>query len=288
MELYTLDEFIADLETTFANYSATNDLDRNSIKGWVIEALRKFGKNICDKRETIIEIKNSRAVLPETFKSMILGLKLTGEDLAHKKDSKRLIVEKQKIENPAYWSDITMDYFVDYCNTKILTEKIYTYYEHEERCYSYTWLSLVNGIKSDSVDTKCLNLNPVIRNTFPDKISITGRTVNTNFTHGRIYMQFNSLPYDTESQEIAIPVISTGSIKEYIENEIKIKLAETLGINEKNSQSLNQWVSLWLQQRRLLFIEAKSEANWSKIPKDFGKQIYAKNRYNQNLYNLPK
>lgn len=288
MELYTLDEFIADLETTFANYSATNDLDRNSIKGWVIEALRKFGKNICDKRETIIEIKNSRAVLPETFKSMILGLKLTGEDLAHKKDSKRLIVEKQKIENPAYWSDITMDYFVDYCNTKITTEKIYTHYEHENRCYNYEWLSLVKGIKKDSIATDCLNLHPSIRDIFPNKISITSRTLSTNFKEGKIYLQFNALPSD-ENNEIAIPVISTGDILNYITNYVKLKIAETLSINDKNAQSLNQWVSVWLQKDRELLILAKSEANWSGLSnKEWQKNMYNTNRKNQDRYNLPK
>ncbi len=112
-------------------------------------------------------------MLPETFKSMILALKITSEDIAHKKDNKRLIVEKQKIENPAYWSDATMDYSVNYCDSKISTEKIYTHYEHEDRCYDYEWLSLVKGISSSSLDARCLNLNPIIRDNFPNKISIT-------------------------------------------------------------------------------------------------------------------
>jgi hypothetical protein len=286
MEIVTLDEFIADLETTFSNYAATNDIDRNSVKGWVIDCLRRFGKNICDKRETIVEIKNSRGLLPETFKSMILGLKLTSDGKIKKQSDKRLIVEKQKIENPAYWSDVTNDYFVDNCNSKITTEKIYTHYEHEDRCYDYQWLSLVPGMKSDTIATDCLNLNPVIRNTFPDQISITNRSVNTNFKIGSIYMQYNALP--ESDGEIAIPIISTGSIKEYVENEIRIKLAETLGINEKNSQSLNQWIPLWMQQRRLLFIEAKSEANWKGLPKGWDRNMYNKNRMNAERYTLPK
>lgn len=286
MEIVTLDEFIADIETTFANYAATNDIDRNSVKTWVIECLRKFGKNICDKRETIIDIKNSRAVLPETFKSMILGLKLTGEDPVHKKDNKRLIVEKQKIENPAYWSDVTMGYFVNYCDSKITTEKIYTYYEHEDRCYNYEWLSIVKGLKSDSIATDCLNLNPIIRDTFPNRMSITQRTLNTNFKEGKIYMQYNSLP-EAEG-EVAIPIISTGDIEKYIKNYVKIQLAEVLGINDKNPQTLSQWISVWLQKDRQLYIEAKSEANWSGFSEGWDRKMYNKNRQNQARYNLPK
>ena len=287
MDIITLDEFIAEIETTFTNYAATNDIDKNSIKTWVITCLRKFGKNICDQRETIIDIKNSKGLLPETFKSMILGLKLTDEDKLNKPDNKRLIVERQKIENPAYFSYATQDYFVNFCESKITTEKVYTHYEHEDRCFNYEWLSLVKGFDKDTVAVDCLNLNPVIRNSFPHEISITKRAINTNFKNGKIYFQYNSL-FSDENGEVAIPIISTGSILEYITNAVKIKLAETLGINDKNSQTLSQWVSLWLQKERQLFIEAKSEANWSGLPKGWDTRMYFKNRINQDRYTLPK
>ena len=288
MELVTLDEFIADIETTFANYAATNDIDRNSIKGWVTECLRKFGKNICDKRETIVTIKNSRGNLPETFKSMILGLKLTSEEDLNKKSDKRLIVEKQKIENPAYWSDVTQDYFVNYCESTISTEKIYTHYEHEDRCYNYEWLSLVPGMKSDTIATNCLNLHPSIRNTYPDKISITNRSISTSFSNGKIYMQFNSLPCDP-NLEIAIPIFSTGDILNYITLVVKTKIAEVLIINDKNPQTLTSLLGTWLQQERSLFILAKSEANWSNLTKsNWANNTYKNNRLAQEKYNLPK
>lgn len=287
MELVTLDEFIADIETTFANYAATNDIDRNSIKGWVTECLRKFGKNICDKRETIVTIKNSRGNLPETFKSMILGLKLTSEEDLNKKSDKRLIVEKQKIENPAYWSDATQDYFVNYCESTISTEKIYTHYEHEDRCYNYEWLSLVPGMKSDTIATNCLNLHPSIRNTYPNKIAITARSINCNFKEGSIYFQYNSLPMI--DNEIAIPIFSTGDIEKYIKNYIKIQLSEALIINDKNPQTLTSLMSAWMQKDRELFILAKSEANWSNLTKsNWANNTYKNNRLAQEKYNLPK
>jgi len=286
MELVTLDEFIAEIETTFSNYAATGDIDRNSIKTWVITELRKFGKNICTKNETIVEIKNSKAVLPETFRSMILGLKLTNEGSIKKTPEKRLIVEKQKIENPAYWSNATMDYYVDFCQSKITTEKIYTNYEYEDKWYNYQWLSLVEGMNKDTIAVDCLNMNPAIRNNYPDKISITGRTLTANFKDGKIYLQYNSLP--TVEEEIAIPVFSTGDILKHIKNAVKLELAETLDINEKNAQSLMRWVGIWKQDQRRLFLEAMSESNWKGIDQEkFAKQIYKKNRQNQNRYNLP-
>lgn len=287
MDILTLDEFIAELETTFANYAITGDIDRNSVKTWVINCLRKFGKSICEKRETIIEIKNSKAVLPETFRSMILGLKITDEGEIKKSPDKRLIVEKQKIENPAYFSNSTMDYYVDFCNTKITTEKIYTNYEYEDKWYNYQWLSIIDGISKDTIAVDCINMNPAIRNQFPDKVSMTGRTLNCNFKNGKIYMQYNALP--SYEEEVAIPLISTESIKDYIFNKVKLNLAETLDINEKNAQSLLRWVNVWKQDDRRLYLEAKSEANWKGMENDsWAKQMYKKNRINQNRYNLPR
>ena len=43
-----ISEFYAEIETTFQNFAETGDIDRISIKGWVISCLREFGKNICD------------------------------------------------------------------------------------------------------------------------------------------------------------------------------------------------------------------------------------------------
>ena len=49
MEKISLEQFTAEIETSLSNYAESNDIDRQSIKTWVIQALRKFGKNICEK-----------------------------------------------------------------------------------------------------------------------------------------------------------------------------------------------------------------------------------------------
>lgn len=290
MELVTLDEFISEIETTFKNYSDTNDIDRISIKTWVINELRMFGKNICTKRETIADVKNARALLPETFRSLVLALKLSeSDDVTGEPDvEKRLVLERQRIENPAEWSSVTRDYFVNNCETKIVTEKVYSHKEVQEKYYNTHFLSLMEGMQKDTLDVNCLNLHPSIRNNYPDKISITNRTLNTNFKEGKVYMQYNSLPCD-ENGEIAIPIISTGHIREYIENQVKIKIAEDLILGQKNPQGLISLLPLWNQSKRLLFIQAKSEANWNGFnQKEWAIKTQIENRARQNQYNLPR
>lgn len=290
MELVTLDELIAEIETTFKNYADTNDIDKVSIKTWVISELRRFGKNICDKREAIVDIKNSRALLPETFKSLILALKLSpNEELGNKPETeKRLIIERQHIENPAEWTTATRDYFVNYCESKVVTEKVYAYNELNERYYYPHFLSLVKGFtNSGSLDTNCLNLHPSIRDSYPDKISLTNRTLNTNFKEGKVYIQYNSLP--TENDEIAIPIFSTGDILTHVKNKIFINLAQDLILSQRESAGVKTLLPSWIQNERLYFIQAKSEASfagWNE--KKWSKQAYIKNRRAQDRYNLPK
>lgn len=285
MEITTLDEFIAEIETTFSTYAETNDIDKVSIKTWVIECLRPFGKNICDKRETLIKIENSRALLPETFKSLHLAIKITDKNIEKSQETKKLIVEKQKIENPAQWSDVTRDYYVNYCESKITTEKIYLYNEPKDVFHNYQWLSLVKGMQKDTIAVDCLNMHPNIRNNFADKISITNRTLNTNFKTGEIYIQYNSLPCD-EDGEIAIPIITTGSIKKYVKNYVSIEFIKSLIINQKTSQGLSQILPIFMQDNRLLEMEAKSEANWSGLTPGWEKRMYIKNRQAQARYDL--
>ena len=289
MEKITLDEFIAEIESTFKIYADTNDIDRVLIKTIVINELRKFGKNICDKREAIVDIKNSQVLLPENFKSLILALKLTPNEELDCKDNteKRLIIERQHIENPAEWTTTTRDYFVNYCESKIVTEKVYAYNERVDKFYTPHFLSLYKGFSNSSLDTNCLNLHPSIRDSYSDKISITNRTLRANFREGKIYIQYNSLPEDEEG-EIVIPIISTGSILNHIKNKVRIELGQHLILSQLNTSGLKELLPIWLQNERLYFIEAKSEANWAGMnQKEWTKQRQQRNRVEQNRFNLP-
>ena len=86
MEKIPFEQFVAEIETSLSNYSDSNDIDRQSIKTWLIQALRKFGKNICERNETIVEVKNSMALLPETFKSLTIALKVETKPLKTNKN----------------------------------------------------------------------------------------------------------------------------------------------------------------------------------------------------------
>lgn len=285
----SLSEFFSEIETTFSNFAETGDIDRVSIKTWVISCLRQFGKNICEKREAIVEVKNSQAKLPETFKSLILALDLTPAgykihgDVEKAKDS---FIYRERIEQSGYYDWTTFEFKPSCAEAKIITESIVCNNQPCDLYYYPNYLSVVKGFQKDSFDVDCLNLHPAIREAYPNMISINKSTLQANFKESRLYIQYWSIP-TSEDGEVEIPEISTGDILKYIENYVKIKIGENLILNNKNPTGITNLLSMWMSQDRALFLAAKSESNWSGLG-DFSNKYKRKLQIEASKYNLPK
>ena len=283
MEKVSLEQFTAEIETSLSNYAESNDIDRQSIKTWVIQALRKFGKDICEKNETIVEVKNSRALLPETFKSLTFAVKVKTKPFTEE-ESKQLILERKYINNPAIFDPLTQDYVVNFCETFITTEKVYSNTE-PHKFYGYELLALSPHISKDTLDTNCFNLHPYISSNKPNEISISARTLSANFKEGYIFLRYNSLPSDKDG-EIMLPILSTGEILEYCELTVKRRLAENLIANNKNPAGLVQLYQMWAQQERSALHAAKTESKMSGLSKEFARKVYKQNLMNRKRLGL--
>lgn len=281
-----IEEFIAEIETTFSIYAESGDLNRNSIVTWVIQCLRQMGNNITDINETVVEINNSYALLPSSFKSLKLALKLKPEGHCVEGNVEDSYIYKQRIENPAWFNHVTHEYETT-CESTIITEKIFTGAGSAKYYYSPEWLSLTKGIKKDVLSSDCLNINSAIRNAYPNEISITGRTLNTNFKSGYIYIQYNSLPTD-EDGELVIPVTTTGDLYHYVENYVKAKIAEDLILNNKNPIAISQYASLWEQKMSQLKASALRECKFGGLSKGWETKFAKQNKRNISIYELPK
>ena len=276
MEKISLEQFTAEIETSLSNYAESNDIDRQSIKTWVIQALRKFGKNICEKNETVVEVKNSRALLPETFKSLTFAVKVKTKPFTEE-ESKQLVLERKFIENPAVYDILSGDYVVNFCETRVVTEKVYSNIE-PPKFYGYELLALSPHINKDTIDSSCFNLHSSIASK-PNEINIISRTLNANFKEGYIFLRYNSLPQI--NNEIAIPVLSNGAILEYCENNIKWHIAENLIANNKNPLGLSSLYSTWRGLEASLLHAAKTESSFYGL----GDGSWTRKYYKQNLIN---
>lgn len=281
MEKISLEQFTAEIETSLSNYAETNDIDRLSIKTWVIQALRKFGKNICEKNETVVEVKNSRALLPETFKSLTFAVKVRTKPFTEE-ETKQLVSEVRRIENPAIFDIISGDYIVNYCSTKLVTEKTYTNIE-PPKFYGYELLALAPHINKNTVDVDCFNLHPLIASK-PNEISISARTLSANFKEGYIFLRYNSLP--SLDDEIAIPVLSTGDVYNFIFQMVRVNIIENIILNNKNPLAAGQLYSSLKAELRELEHKAQCEAKFSGISPSFASKMYKQNLYNRKRLGL--
>ena len=282
MEKVSLEQFTAEIETSLSNYSDSNDIDRQSIKTWVIQALRKFGKNICEKNETVVEVKNSRALLPETFKSLTFAVKVKTKPFTEE-ESKQLVLERKYIENEAQFDPLTQEYVVNYCSTKIVTEKVYSNIE-PPKFYGYELLALSPHINKDTVDSSCFNLHPAISQK-PNEISISARTLSANFKESYIFLRFNSLPMGADG-EVAIPILSTGDIYNYIFNLVRVNIIENLILNNKNATTAGQLYQTLKAELRDLEHKAQTESKMSGLSKDWNRRFYKQTLINRKRLGL--
>lgn len=283
MEKVSLEQFTAEIETSLSNYAESNDIDRQSIKTWVIQALRKFGKDICEKNETIVEVKNSRALLPETFKSLTFAVKVKTKPFTEE-ESKQLILERKYINNPAIFDPLTQDYVVNFCETFITTEKVYSNTE-PHKFYGYELLALSPHISKDTLDTNCFNLHPYISSNKPNEISISARTLSANFKEGFIFLRFNSLPMG-EDGEICVPILTTGDIYNYIFQMVRVNIIENIILNNKNAAAAGQLYPSLKAELRDLEHRAKTEAKYNGLSPNFARKMYAINLANRKRFGL--
>ena len=282
MEKVSLEQFTAEIETSLSNYAESNDIDRQSIKTWVIQALRKFGKNICEKNETVVEVKNSRALLPETFKSLTFAVKVKTKPFTEE-ETKQLVNEKIYIQNEAIWDSLTNSYITDYCTTYYTTEKTYSNVE-SPKFYGYELLALAPNINRNTLDTNCINLHPYLQ-AAPNEVNIVNRTLSANFKEGYIFLRFNSLPMGDDG-EICVPILTTGDIYNYIFQMVRVNIIENIILNNKNAAAAGQLYPSLKAELRDLEHRAKTEAKYNGLSPNFARKIYAVNLANRKRLGL--
>lgn len=285
----TFTEFFSEIETSLESFAASGDIDKLSVELNVISCLRKFGNNITEVKEKVLDIDNSMAKLPKEFKSLKLALKVHPIGSNASTENKEITdsyIYKQRIENPAYFDEVNQEYITS-CNSKIITEKI-TINNHLIDFYydNIQPLSLVSGIKKDGIAADCLNLHPSIRNKYPHQINITNSTINTNFSKGTVYIQYNALPTD-EDGDLIIPELSTGDILNYITQYVKVMIAEEIIANNKNPQGLLQLYPMWKQELPMLKRAAIVESKFAGLGNKWGKEFKKGSIYHTSRFNLP-
>ncbi len=280
-------EFLQELIVDFSSYE--QDIDRLSIKRYVIGELKRFGNNILTETETVLTVKNSQATLPENFRALKVAAKINPHSYATENcsdnDLQRSIWYKTTIENQATFDQTTLEYVESNCPPKIIKHiiplgngNLHTYYQHPEL------LTLTKGFKRDVLTQDCVHLNKYLRQKSSYEINITGNTLNTNFKEGFIYIQYTGL--EMEDGEIVIPEGWHGNLSRYLLSFCKAKIAENLIVNNKNPQALSQLLQMYRQDAVNDFQLAQTEWKFDAMGENVVQQIKNRNKLESMRYNI--
>lgn len=282
MEKISIKEIVAELEGKFPVLAEHGEIDRDAIFSTVLFELRKFGVDALSLRSDVIHVSNYKATLPKDFKSLKEANGLILEDCFvndMRVGATDNYVYREYIMNPARYNESSGEYET-FCETNIVTEKI-TIGSNKLRLRNKRKpLELVDSMESNSIASDCVNKG--VKSDY--KISINELSLKSNFKDGKIHIVYYGLPKNSEG-DIAVPLLSTGSLYQYIENRIKISIIEYMISNNLNPQGLSQLLNMYLQNDRVYKDEAMKEVKFHGFKNSFHKKHRANNIARFNKYN---
>lgn len=257
--MITVDSFIAELKSQYSSYADAGLIDEISIYGWVNEAVKKFGENVMTLQDTVVEVKNSQATLPDNYFSLYVAYKCDkkGYYIEDSKDIPQLqqsYMWVERVEKGNKWN------LCEPCCTedveKTIVERVY--YNGIETQYHYhnpVLLKLGKSMQRSRCHAKCRNL--IVKDS-PHEIIINSRTLTANFHEGDIYLQFYGLPQDEEGRPM-IPDTPKGEVMKYVEYYVKRNFFEGLLANgdDKAATLFNYYVQKEDSQLGLALTDAK-------------------------------
>jgi len=263
----TLKNIIAEVRTELVQYESAGMLDEISLTNWARRALKGFGNLVTTLQEKTVDVKNSRAKLPEDFYSLYAAAKCEPYRIQMIKGDETELIDSLfvtiRTESNPVW-DNQSNKFQDGEYTKIV-EKTYLRggtVEADLYYHSPKLLRLTRGIKKESCHSQCKNLSKELTYSSPYEINILGDYIQTNFSEGFIYLQFFALEKDEEG-EIIIPELSTDQLVEYLTYHLKRKALEAIWISDDDTiQNKIQWM---LQLENDAKLKAMSDAKMESI-----------------------
>lgn len=271
-----MDALIAEINSDLSKYSDAGLIDDNSVYRDIIKGLKKFGNDITELQESVIEVKNYKATLPQGYFSLYLAylcepLYYKTQDEFHDLQNSLFYIERTETKNK--WNECE-----SCCTTqeeKIIKENLYfkraraEFYYHQPQL-----LKLGKSFKKSECHRECRN--KFVKDN-PNEITISGNTLSANFKEGTIYMRYFGLPLD-EDGEIEIPDIGNGALETYLEYHAKRRLAERL-IGNGDAQGLAALYQTYAQQEQIELKNAAGVLKMSKInPKRLNERMTRLNR----------
>lgn len=259
----TTQSLIEEVKSDLSKYADANLLDENSMYRDIVKGLKKFGNDVTSLHETVVEVVEGEATLPENFSQLYFAYlceptSFTPEvEIHHLQDS---IFYTERTERTREWNECEAN-----CETRTDTVIKENLYFREKKIAEYGYgnpqlLTLGKSFRKSACHASCRNR--IVRDN-PNEIVIIETTLQANFKKGHIYMQYYGLPLD-ENGMIGIPDTFNGSLEEYLEYRTKRKIAERL-IGNNDAIGLSNMLGYFASQERIAIKNASNELKMGKL-----------------------
>ena len=266
-----VEALIAEVRNDFKKYSDSGLIDQTSLYRDIEIGLKRFGNDIMEVHETVLEVKEGYATLPKNFFSMYIAYEC--EPLGFKTndvvidDLQNSYIYKERVTTSNKWKEC--DSCCQEQHENIIRENLYFRNQNIEfYYYKPKLLALGRTFKKNACHTNCRN--KYVRDN-PNEIVIIGTTLQANFKEGDIYMQYYGLPVD-ENGNIDIPETKNGHLETYLEYYLKRRIAERL-LGNNDALGLSNMYSVYKREEQVALRKASSELKLTNIKPSFSKRI---------------
>ena len=282
-----IDSLIAEVKSDLSKYADASLLDEDSMYRDIILGMKRFGNDIMELHETMVEVKDGYATLPDNFFSLYLAALCSPRGFAstcetdvefHDLQSSHYYIERTQYTNK--WNEC------DSCQTENLSENVIRenlYFKNKKVAEFYydqpQLLSLGKTFNKNNCHSNCRN--KLVRDN-PNQIVIVKFRLQANFNEGDIYLQYYGLPLDEEGN-IDIPESKNGHLEEYLEYRVKRKAAERL-IANNDAVGLQSMYSVYKGEEQVSLKNASNELKMRSITPESMKRLKRLNRLESLQY----
>jgi hypothetical protein len=251
-----VEALIAEVRNDFKKYSDAGLIDQTSLYRDIEIGLKRFGNDIMEVHETVLEVKEGYAKLPNNFFSLYIAYECeplgfrTNEVVID--DLQNSYIYKERVTTSNKWKEC--DACCQEQQENIIRENLYFRNQNVEfYYYRPKLLSLGRTFKKNACHTNCRN--KYVKDN-PNEIVIIGTTLQANFKEGDIYMQYYGLPVD-ENGNIDIPETKNGHLETYLEYYLKRRIAERL-LGNNDAMGLSNMYSVYKREEQVSLRKATS------------------------------
>lgn len=280
-----IDSIISEVRSDLSKYADAHLLDEDSMYRDIILGMKRFGNDIMEIHETVVDVVDGYAELPETFRSLYFAYLC--EPMGFKKESPE--VEFHELQSSHFYKEKTIynrkwsecESCCEDMSENVVRENLYfkttkaaTFYYKNPQL-----LTLGKTFNKNNCHSKC-------RNKFvhdnPNEIVIINYRLQANFNEGSIYMQYYGLPVDEEGN-INIPESKNGHLETYLEYYLKRRIAERL-LGNKDSQGIDALYQIYKSEEQVALKNASNELKMKSITPESLKRINRINRMESLQY----